>query len=53
MASSAKSSPVKTRESKPERAASLERPVKPEEKTVAETHELAMILRVKRQGGGD
>ena len=34
-----------------ERAASLERPIKPEEETVAETHNLAMILRVKRQGG--
>ena len=51
MASSAKSSPVKMRENKTERAASLERPVKPEEETVVETHELAMILRVKRQGG--
>ena len=52
MASSAKSSPVKMRENKTERAAFLEQPVKPEEETVVETHELAMILRVKRQGGG-
>ena len=51
MASSAKVSPVKMRESKTDWAASLERLVKPEEETVVETHNLAMILQVKRQGG--
>ena len=51
MASSTKSSPVKMRENKTERAASLERPMKPEEGVEVETHDLMMILRVKRQGG--
>ena len=47
MASSAKSSPVKTRENKTEQAASLERPKEPEEVVEVERHDLTMILRVK------